>query len=171
MAENKQGEIVPVKSFESLVYTIRGQQVMLDSDLAQLYGYEVKYLNRQVKRNIERFPEDFMFQITDEEVRLVWSQNPTANINKMSRTNPFVFSEQGVYMLATVLKSEIAVKQSIAIMRAFREMRHYIHQNQQFVLLHMSIQETRTKRFTSTGAHQVTDGQHIRLLKAYMDLH
>ncbi len=133
MAENKQGEIVPVKSFESLVYTIRGQQVMLDSDLAQLYGYEVKYLNRQVKRNIERFPEDFMFQITDEEVRLVWSQNPTANINKMSRTNPFVFSEQGVYMLATVLKSEIAVKQSIAIMRAFREMRHYIHQNQQFV--------------------------------------
>ena len=62
MAENKQGEIVPVKSFESLVYTIRGQQVMLDSDLAQLYGYEVKYLNRQVKRNIERFPETSCFK-------------------------------------------------------------------------------------------------------------
>ena len=82
---------------------------------------------------MQGFPEDFMFQLTDEEVELVWSQNATANINRKSRSNPYVYTEQGTYMLATVLKNDIAVTQSIAIMRAFREMRHYIRQNQQFV--------------------------------------
>lgn len=104
---------------------------MLDSDLAEIYGYEVKYLNRQVKRNLERFPEDFMFQVTKDELEELRCQNVTANINPMSRSLPYMFSEQGIYMLATVLKSEMAVQQSIVIMRAFKNMRHYILENRQ----------------------------------------
>ena len=133
MAEKQNAEIIPIGNLNGLVYTIRGYYVMLDSDVAMLYGYTVKRINEQAKRNIDRFPEDFMFQLTDEEVELVWSQNATANINRKSRSNPYVYTEQGTYMLATVLKNDIAVTQSIAIMRAFREMRHYIRQNQQFV--------------------------------------
>ena len=128
--ENK---VLTITDINNLVYIIRGQQVMLDSDLAEIYGYEVKNLNRQVKRNIDRFPEDFMFQLTEEEVNNLRCQNVTANISSKSRTNPYVFTEQGIYMLATVLKGELAEQQSIFIMRAFKQMRHYIKQNQQFV--------------------------------------
>lgn len=119
----------PIKAIKDLIYLVRGQYVMLDSDLADIYGYEVKYLNRQVKRNIERFPEDFMFQLSKEELNDLRCQNVTANINSKSRTLPYVFSEQGIYMLATVLKSELAVQQSIVIMRTFKNMRHYITEN------------------------------------------
>lgn len=115
------------------VYVIRGQQVMLDYDLAEIYGYEVKNLNRQVKRNIERFPEDFMFQLTQADYENLRCQNVTAIRSTMSRSLPYAFTEQGIYMLATVLRGELAEQQSIFIMRAFREMRHYIKQNQQFV--------------------------------------
>ena len=97
---------------------------MLDTDLAMIYGYEVKRLNQQVKRNISRFPDDFMFQLTEREVDELRLQNVTANINSMSRTMPFVFTEQGIYMLSTVLRGELAEQQSIFIMRAFREIRH-----------------------------------------------
>lgn len=131
MQDIKENELVAIDHIENLVYKIRGQQVMLDSDLAEIYGYEVKYLNRQVKRNLERFPEDFMFQVTKDELEELRCQNVTANINPMSRTLPYVFSEQGIYMLATVLKSELAVQQSIVIMRAFKNMRHYILENRQ----------------------------------------
>ena len=109
------------------IYTIRGKQVMLDSDLAALYGYEVKNLNRQVKRNIRRFPKDFMFQLTQNDMGILRCQNVTANVK--SRTLPYAFTEQGIYMLATVLKGELAEQQSIFIMRAFREMRHFIANN------------------------------------------
>ena len=119
------------------VYIIRGQQVVLDYDLAEIYGYEVKRLNEQVKRNITRFPEDFMFQLTTEEDGILKSQIATLNENGNKRglhikKLPFAFTEQGIYMLATVLRGELAEQQSIFIMRAFREMRHYIRQNQQF---------------------------------------
>ncbi len=127
-------EVLTVDNIQSRVYVIRGRQVMLDTDLAKIYGYEVKRLNQQVKRNISRFPEDFMFQLTEREVEELRLQNVTANINSMSRTMPFVFTEQGIYMLSTVLHGELAEQQSIFIMRAFREMRHYIKQNQQFVM-------------------------------------
>lgn len=129
----EKAELMTVDNVRNRVYVIRGQQVMLDADLAKIYGYEVKRLNQQVKRNICRFPEDFMFQLNDNELEELRLQNVTANINNMSRTNPFVFTEQGIYMLATVLRGELAEQQSIFIMRAFREMRHYIKQNQQFV--------------------------------------
>ena len=122
-------EIITLESIRKCVYMIRGQQVMLDSDLAIIYGYEVKYLNRQVKRNIERFPEDFMFQLTKDEYENLRCQNVTAIKNVMSRSLPYAFTEQGIYMLATVLKGELATKQSINIMRAFKEMRHFIANN------------------------------------------
>lgn len=122
------------------VYVIRGQQVMLDYDLAEIYGYEVKNLNQQVKRNIARFPEDFMFQLTREEVESVKSQIVISREKNFfegqgggRRSLPYAFTEQGIYMLSTVLRGELAEQQSIFIMRAFREMRHYIKQNQQFV--------------------------------------
>ena len=126
-------ELISIDSIYNRVYTIRGQQVMLDTDLAQIYGYEVKRLNQQVKRNGSRFPEDFMFQLNEKEVEELRLQNVTANVNNMSRTKPYAFTEQGIYMLATVLRGELAEQQSIFIMRAFREMRHYIKRNQQFV--------------------------------------
>ena len=138
MAEST--ELMTVDNICNRVYIIRGQQVMLDYDLAEIYGYEVKNLNQQVKRNIARFPEDFMFQLTREEVESVKSQIVISRENNFfegqgggRRTLPYAFTEQGIYMLATVLRGELAEQQSIFIMRAFREMRHYIRQNQQFV--------------------------------------
>lgn len=133
-------ELITTDAIRSKVYILRGQQVMLDQDLAEIYGYQVKNLNQQVKRNLTRFPEDFMFQLTKEEVELVKSQFVTSrNINYFEgqeggrRKLPYAFTEQGIYMLATVLRGELAEQQSIFIMRTFREMRHYISQNQQFV--------------------------------------
>ncbi len=133
-------EVMSVENIQSKVYVLRGQQVMLDYDLAEVYGYEVKNLNQQVKRNIARFPEDFMFQLTREEIESVKSQIVISRENNFfegqgggRRTLPYAFTEQGIYMLATVLRGELAEQQSIFIMRAFREMRHYIKQNQQFV--------------------------------------
>ncbi len=133
-------ELLTVDNICNRVYIIRGQQVMLDYDLAEIYGYEVKRLNEQVKRNITRFPEDFMFQLTKDEIPEEFSKSQIATLNENGDrrgTNikklPFAFTEQGIYMLATVLRGELAEQQSIFIMRAFREMRHYIKQNQQFV--------------------------------------
>ena len=120
-------------NIKDMIYTIRGQQVMLDSDLAKLYGYEVKRLNEQVKNNVERFPSDFMFKLTGEECKNLRSNFSTANINSKSRSLPYAFTEQGIYMLSTVLKGELAVNQSIAIMRTFKEMRHYILENQSLI--------------------------------------
>ena len=136
-------ELKIVESIKAHVYMLRGEQVMLDSDLADIYGYELKAMNQQVKRNIERFPEDFMFQLTREEVDLVKSQIVTSreiqddNLKSQfvtsswggKRKMPYAFTEQGIYMLATVLKGELATKQSIFIMRAFKEMRHFIANN------------------------------------------
>lgn len=133
-------EVATIENIQNKVYVIRGQQVMLDYDLAEIYGYEVKALNQQVKRNSGRFPEDFMFQLTRDELEFVKSQFVTSRENNFfkgqeggRRKLPYAFTEQGIYMLATVLRGELAEQQSIFIMRAFREMRHYIKQNQQFV--------------------------------------
>ena len=126
--ESKELLVVDSKTVQNLVYTIRGQQVMLDSDLAEIYGYEVKALNQQVKRNINRFPDDFMFQLTQEEIDNLKSQFVTSSWGG-KRKLPYAFTEQGIYMLATVLRGELAEKQSIYIMRAFREMRHFLANN------------------------------------------
>lgn len=110
---------------ENMIYEVRGVQVMLDSDLAKLYHCTngTKDVNKAVKRNINRFPSDFYFKLTDEEKRKLWFQIGTTN--NMSRTNPFVFTEQGVAMLSSVLHTETAEEVSIRIMRSFVKMRKY----------------------------------------------
>jgi len=114
----------------SKIYTLRGLQVMLDRDLAKLYGVETKVLNQAVKRNIDRFPMDFMFQLSKEEFENWKSQSVTSNSDKMGlRRPPYAFTEQGVSMLSAVLKSDIAINISVKIIRAFVEMRKIISSN------------------------------------------
>ncbi len=121
-------------NIENKILVIRGQQVMLDRDLAELYGYETKNFNRQVKNNIEKFDEDFMFQLTKDEIStLSRCKNFTLNEPSGRGSNikylPYVFTEQGIYMLMTVLKGDLAIKQSKALIRLFKKMRHYFTEN------------------------------------------
>ena len=112
---NEDNNLIKEEIIKSKIYTIRGVQVMLDSDLAELYNIETKHLTRQASRNIERFPKRFRFQLTREEYYgILRYQNVTLELEqgKYSKYLPYVFTEQGVYMLATVLKSETAVKKS-----------------------------------------------------------
>ena len=126
--ENK-SSIIP-KEIRNLIYTIRGKQVMLDSDLAALYQVETKNLNKAVKRNIERFPASFCFQLTEEEVENLRFQIGTSSLNYGGRRYlPYVFTEQGVAMASAILRSDIAVKVSVEIMEAFVEMRRMLISN------------------------------------------
>ncbi len=121
----------------SLIYVVRGKQVMLDSDLAMLYQVETKALNRSVKRNIARFPEDFMFKLSEDEYKILRCQIGTSKTDTENsaegrggrRYLPYVFTEQGISMLASVLHSDVAINVSIGIMRAFVEMRRFISGN------------------------------------------
>ena len=111
---------------------------MLDFELAEIYGYETRAFNQQVKRNNEKFDEDFMFQLTDEEVdELSRSQNVTLNKGtgrgSNIKYNPYAFTEQGIYMLMTVLRGDLAVKQSKALIRLFKQMKDFIIENQDFI--------------------------------------
>lgn len=109
---------------ESRIFTIRGNQVMLDSDLAKFYDSETKYINRAVSRNIDRFPLDFAFQLSSDEFESLRCQFGTSNNSRGGRRYlPFVFTEQGVSMLSAVLNTNIAIKISIQIIRAFVELR------------------------------------------------
>ncbi|MCX6646153.1 MAG: ORF6N domain-containing protein [bacterium] len=141
----KEKSLIPVERIEKVILFIRGQKVMLDSDLATLYDVETKALNRAVKRNIERFPEDFMFQLTDEEWEILRCQFGTSSLEGETgnlitldstikswggrRFPPYAFTEQGVAMLSTVLNSERAVKVNIEIMRAFVRLREILASN------------------------------------------
>lgn len=122
-----------VINIENIIYEIDGKEVMLDSDLAKLYNVETKRVNEAVNRNKEKFPSRISWITNDKEVDVLWSQNATANISSKSRTNPRVFTEQGVYMLATILKSKIATEVSIRIMDTFVKMRHFIKYNEQLL--------------------------------------
>ena len=133
--ENKL-KIVNSEEIKNLIYTIRGKQVMLDSDVAMLYHYETKNVNKAMKRNIERFPEDFCFQLTDDEFKNLRFQfgtlNNKVNNGKVTRKYlPYVYTEQGISMLAGVLKNDIAIQVSISIIRVFIEMRKFISSNAQ----------------------------------------
>lgn len=123
------------EDIKDLIYTVRGKQVMLDSDVAKLYNCETKYVNRVVKRNIERFPEEFCFQLEQEEFQNLRCQFVTSSLEKQNyggrRYMPYVFTEQGIAMLSALLKSEIAVNVSIQIMKAFIEMRNFLFYNGQ----------------------------------------
>ncbi len=147
---NKELNIIPyeIENIKNLIYTIRGKQVMLDSDVAMLYHYETKYINLAVRRNKDRFPENFCFQLTEKEIeRLKWQtttsslENEIKSLRLQSATlkkngrgqhrkyMPYVFTEQGIAMLSGLLKNEIAVNVSINIMNAFVEMRKFIVAN------------------------------------------
>ena len=118
--------LIPVERIERSVLLLRGQKVMLDSDLAELYGVETKNLVRAVKRNLKRFPSDFMFQLTKEELDNLRFHFGTSSQWGGRRYLPYVFTEQGVAMLSSVLNSERAVKVNIEIMRAFVKLREMI---------------------------------------------
>lgn len=137
MIVNKESGIEKYETdnIKNLIYTIRGKQVMLDSDVAMLYHYETKKINQTVKRNIERFPKKFCFQLTEDEIENLRSQFVTSSFKKENyggrRYLPYAFTEQGIAMLSGLLKNEIAVQVSIYIMDAFIEMRKFIATNGQ----------------------------------------
>ena len=138
MAEDKKKDEFAViditeEYLKERIYEIRGQRVILDADLSEIYGYTTKAFNQQVKNNIEKFDEDFMFELTDDEVENLRSNFLTANLNSKSRYNPHVFTEQGLYMLMTVLKGPLAVKQSKALIRTFKRMKDYILENRDLI--------------------------------------
>lgn len=119
-----------LKMIEKKIYVLRGMKVMLDSDLAEIYGVEVKVFNQSVKRNKQRFPEDFMFQLNFNNLHDLRSQFVTTNSltgrNHMSRTLPYAFTENGIAMLSSVLKSEQAIQVNISIMRIFTKLRSFL---------------------------------------------
>lgn len=124
MPEEKNNIMLPDEVITSKIYIIRGEKVMLDRDLAELYGVETKYLKRQVRRNLLRFPEDFMFELTQEELQIWRSQFGTSNQDKMGlRYPPFAFTETGVAQLSGILNSERAILINNQIMRVFIKMR------------------------------------------------
>ena len=138
MAEDKKKDEFAViditeEYLKERIYEIRGQRVILDADLSEIYGYTTKAFNQQVKNNIEKFDEDFMFELTDDEVENLRSNFLTANLNSKSRYNSHVFTEQGLYMLMTVLKGPLAVKQSKALIRTFKKMKDYILENRDLI--------------------------------------
>ena len=122
-------------NIQNLIYEIRGIKVMLDSDLAKLYGVETRVLNQAVKRNLERFPDNFMFQLTIEEFQVLISQNVISKNQIETRGGrqkaPFVFTEQGVAMLSSVLRSKQAIQMNIRIMNTFVNMRHFVLENKE----------------------------------------
>lgn len=148
---DKKDEIMLVnqESLAEKIYIIRGQKVMLDFELAEIYGYETKRFNEQVKNNIEKFDDDFRFQLTKEEWENLRSKISTSKSETGSggrRYLPYVFSEAGIYMLMTVLKGELAIKQSKALIRTFKQMKDYIVENQGLIgqreFLQLSMQIT-----------------------------
>ena len=136
MEENKlatRNELA-IEDIKNLIYMIRGKQVMIDNDVANIYHCETKYLNRVVKRNIERFPEEFCFRLTEDEFEVLRCQFVTLNKNGRGQHRkylPYVFTEQGIAMLSALLKSDVAVRVSINIMKAFIEMRKFLMINGQ----------------------------------------
>ena len=139
--------LVDESVLQGMIYSIRGQKVMLDVDLAQIYGYETKNFNRQVKNNIAKFEgEDFMFQLTSAELQEL-SRCKNCTLNKSQgrgnniKYNPYAFTEQGIYMLMTVLRGDLAIQQSRALIRTFKRMKDFIVENQMLVKERENIQD------------------------------
>ena len=124
---------------DSMIYVVRGIKVMLDFELAKIYGYQTKYFNQQVKNNKEKFDDDFIFQLTKEEFsKILMLKNLTSSWGG-TRKLPYAFTEQGVYMLMTVLKGELAIKQSKALIRTFKKMKDYIIDNKELLYNNESV--------------------------------
>jgi len=127
-------EIIPVEHVQNVIFLLRGQRVMLDSDLAVLYGIGTKILKRAVRRNLDRFPADFMFKLTTDEYHALRCQFGTLKRGEHAKYLPYAFTEQGVAMLSSVLHSSRAVHVNIAIMRAFVRLREVLNANKTLAL-------------------------------------
>jgi len=150
---------IPDEIVMNKIYLIRGLKIMLDRDLAELYGVETKVLKQSIKRNILRFPEDFMFELTDEEFKNWRSQFVTSNSDKMGlRHKPFCFTEQGVAMLSSILKSEKAIIVNIQIIRIFTKIRQMLTDNTELRLI---IEELKKKTENNT--------KNIEIVFQYLD--
>ncbi|HEN2742842.1 TPA: ORF6N domain-containing protein [Streptococcus agalactiae] len=180
MAEqNKEIVVIDETTIKSKIYYIRNQKVMLDFELAEIYGYETRAFNQQVKRNNEKFDDDFMFQLTDEEVyELSRSQNVTlkrgTGRGSNIKYNPYAFTEQGIYMLMTVLRGELAVKQSKALIRMFKQMKDFIIENQDFIsskeLVQIAIQTNQnTKDIAGIKSQMATKEDLKKVMDNFID--
>lgn len=141
--------VIAAEQVERRIYTVRGQNVLLDSDLAELYGVDTRTLNQAVRRNISRFPSDFMFQLTDEENKGLISQIVISNAGRGGRRKPtYAFTEQGIAMLSSVLRSERAVQVNIAIMRAFVGLRGVLSQDNDLARRILTLEQKYDEQFT-----------------------
>lgn len=177
--ENKEIVVIDETTIKNKIYYIRNQKVMLDFDLAEIYGYSTKRFNEQVKRNNEKFDDDFMFQLTEEEIsEISRSQNATLNKGTGRGSNikykPYVFTEQGIYMLMTVLRGELAVKQSKALIRMFKQMKDFIIENQGFIgskeLLQIAVQTNQnTKDIAEIKSQMATKEDLKKVMENFID--
>nr|WP_314611101.1 ORF6N domain-containing protein [uncultured Lachnoanaerobaculum sp.] len=177
--ENKEIVVIDETTIKNKIYYIRNQKVMLDFDLAEIYGYSTKRFNEQVKRNNEKFDDDFMFQLTEEEIsEISRSQNATLNKGTGRGSNikykPYVFTEQGIYMLMTVLRGELAVKQSKALIRMFKQMKDFIIENQDFIgskeLLQIAVQTNQnTKDIAEMKSQMATKEDLKKVMENFID--
>ena len=182
MSDKNEIMIVDEKSLKDKIYVIREQQVMLDFDLAEIYGYDTRSFNKQVTNNIERFDEDFRFQLTKEEFDelILMCKNYTSSWGG-TRKLPYAFTEQGIYMLMTVLRGELAVKQSKALVRIFKQMKDFILQSQNILsgpeLTKLSLQTAdntkqisdNSKEIKSIKDNMVTKTELTKVMKNFTD--
>jgi len=143
--------LIPVEKITSKIYLIRNEKVLLDADLAELYGVETRVLKQAVRRNEDRFPEDFMFQFSMEEWKSLRSQTVTLKRGQHSKYPPYAFTEQGVAMLSSVLKSKQAIQVNIAIMRAFVQMRKFLQSHEELAAQLKKLEKETTEKFTEQG--------------------
>ncbi|MCG9791717.1 ORF6N domain-containing protein [Flavobacterium algicola] len=149
--------IIPDEIITDKIYLIRNQKVMLDRDLAELYGVETKRINEQTKRNIDRFPEKFMFQLNENEFEILKSQFATSSWGG-TRKLPFVFTEHGILQLSNVVKSESAVRMSIKIIEIFVSLRQFLNDN---LSIKLEIEELKKK--------SINQDKNIELVFSYLD--
>lgn len=181
LLENTNREMIEINQtlIKNKIYIVRNQKIMIDSDLAEIYGYTTKTFNQQVKNNIEKFEEDFRFQLTNEEVfQILRSKKLTSTRIKGKRGgrtyNPYAFTEQGIYMLMTVLKGELAIRQSKALIRTFKEMKDYLIEAGgsigQKELLKLSLQTTEnTKAIKQIEENMATKEDLIKMMKNFIE--
>jgi len=143
----KQMVLIPIENISSKIYFLRQEKVLIDSDLAELYGVETRVLKQAVRRNKDRFPSDFMFELTKKEYQALRSQSVTLKRGQHSKYLPYAFTEQGVAMLSSVLNSERAIKVNIAIMRAFVKMREYLQSNEKLAAKLKELEKETKEKF------------------------
>ncbi len=169
VAPQKDFSLIDEALLKSRIYTIRGVKVMLDADLAEIYGYSTKVFNRQVKNNLDRFPEEFRFQLNTEEIKILRCKFCTANLSSMSRSNPYAFTEQGIYMLMTVLKGDLAVRQSMALIRLFKQMKEYIISENRNILGYEGIVEIAVQTERNTKDIAVIQSDLQKVMENFID--